>query len=190
MELVLPDVSLALETDRGVFARDRVDTGTKLLLLAGPAPDPGDRVIVDLGAGYGPIACVLAHRNPSATVWAVEVNERARELCRGNAERAGLANVVVADPDDVPDDLVVDRIWSNPPIRVGKAALHAILERWLGALAPDGSAHLVVQRNLGADSLHRWLVEQGWHVERRLARKAFRLLDVRPRPGGGPSEAS
>ncbi len=178
MALVLPDLTVELTTDRGVFSPGHVDAGSKLLLLEGPAPDPAARVVLDLGAGYGPITVALARRHPAATVWAVEVNERARELARLNARAAGCDNVVVAAPDEVPDDLVVDRLWSNPPIRIGKAALHELLLRWLGHLSPAGSAHLVVQKHLGADSLQRWLGEQGFSVERRRSRKAFRLLDV------------
>ncbi len=175
---------VGLRTDRGVFARDRVDTGTKLLLMDGPEPNPEDRVLADIGAGYGPIACTLAVRNPQATVWAVEVNARARELCTTNAEAAGLANIRVVEPAQVPSDLVVDRIWSNPPIRIGKPALHELLTTWLERLADNGSAHLVVQRHLGADSLQRWLTEAGWVVQRRGSKKAFRLLDV-----AAPAEA-
>lgn len=183
-ELRLPDVSLDLATDRGVFARGRIDTGTKLLLLDGPEPTPGDRHLLDLGAGYGPIALTLAARNPDATVWAVEVNDRARQLCRDNAAAAGLANVEVIGPDDLPGDVVLDRLWSNPPIRVGKGALQAMLRRWLSLLAPAGSGHLVVQKHLGSDSLQRWLTQQGWATQRRASRAGYRLLDVRPRPAG------
>ncbi|MEM9132072.1 MAG: methyltransferase [Actinomycetota bacterium] len=182
VELVLPDGTLTLTTDRGVFSRHAVDVGTKLLLLEGPEQVADDRHLLDLGCGYGPIACVLARRNPSATVWAVDVNARARDLCRSNAEAAGLGNVRVAAPDDVPGDLVLDRLWSNPPIRIGKAALHQLLLRWLPLLAPDrGSAHLVVQRHLGADSLQTWLSGQGFPASRRRSRQAFRLLDVTAR---------
>lgn len=176
VELVLPDLHASLVTDRGVFSADQVDTGTKLLLLDGPPPTPGDRVVVDVGCGYGPIAYSLAARNPEATVYAVDVNERARELCRRNTEQLG--NVIVAAPDEVPTDLVVDRVWSNPPIRIGKPKLHGLLDHWLGLLGPSGSAHLVVQRHLGADSLHRWLEQRGWTVHRRMSKKAYRLLDV------------
>lgn len=179
--LVLPDVSFELETDAGVFARDRVDVGTKLLLLEGPAATTGDRILVDLGAGYGPIACVLAARNPDAEVVALEVNGRARALCEHNAVRAGLDNVRVSHPDDVPPELVVDRLWSNPPIRSGKGALHRMLDRWLAQLGPAGSAHLVVQRNLGADSLARWLAAEGYPVHRRTSKRGYRLLDVERR---------
>jgi 16S rRNA (guanine1207-N2)-methyltransferase len=182
VELALPDLRLTLASDRGVFAADHLDPGTKLLLLEGPEPVPGDHHLLDLGAGYGPIALTLAHRNPTAVVWAVEVNARARDLCRANAETAGLANVRVVAPDEVPADLVVDRIWSNPPIRVGKAALHDLLAGHLARLARAGSAHLVVQKHLGADSLQRWLTERGWATSRRASRRGYRLLDVAARP--------
>ncbi len=181
VELHLPDVSLTLTTDRGVFARGGVDPGTKLLLLHGPAPVGTDSSLLDLGCGYGAIALTLARRNPNATIWAVDLNERARELCRRNATDNGLANVTVAGPKDVPADLRFDRIWSNPPIRIGKAALHQLLDHWFERLRTGGTAHLVVQKHLGSDSLHRWLDRSGWATTRRKSQSAYRLLDVSAR---------
>ncbi len=180
VSLVLPDLSLDFTTDSGVFARSSIDAGTKLLLLDGPEPVPGDATLVDLGAGYGPIAITLALRNPTAHVWAVEINSRARELCAENADRAGLKNLTVIDPTEFPNDLTVDRIWSNPPIRIGKAALHGLLRQWLPLLNPSGSGHLVVQKHLGSDSLQRWLTNEGWPTNRRCSRSRYRLLDVSP----------
>src|SRR5690606_24071132 len=177
VRLDLPDLSLTLTTDRGVFSGDRVDPGTKYLLLDAPAP-PATGTFVDLGCGYGPIACTLASRAPGATVWAVDVNERARTLCRANAEALGLVNVIVAAPDEVPEDLTIDRLWSNPPIRIRKAALHALLSTWLGRLSPAGVAVLVVQKHLGADSLQRWLEGEGWRADRLGSRSGYRLLEV------------
>jgi 16S rRNA (guanine1207-N2)-methyltransferase len=177
VRLDLPDLSLVLATDRGVFAADAVDVGTGILLREAGPPSPTG-TLVDVGCGYGPIALALASRSPGARVLAVDVNERARSLCRENAARAGLANVEVAAPDEVPDDLVVDEIWSNPPIRIGKAALHDLLLGWLVRLNPGGRALLVVQKHLGADSLAAWLREQGWRVERLAARRAYRVLEV------------
>ena len=185
VRVVLPDVYLELATDAGVFSPGRLDPGTRLLLDEAPPPPPaGD--LLDLGCGYGPIACVLAKRSPGATVWAVDVNERALELCARNAATAGLPNVRCVTPDDpsVPPRLA--GIWSNPPVRIGKAALHDLLSAWLGRLSGGGSgggsrggqAYLVAGRNLGADSLHRWLAEQGWAVTRRAARSGYRLLQV------------
>jgi 16S rRNA (guanine1207-N2)-methyltransferase len=188
-DLADDDLGIRLRTDTEVFSGRAVDAGTLLLLTdgarpptpstsgapgAGPAP-----TLVDLGCGYGPIAVTLALRSPTATVWAVDVNRRALELCQANAEALGLADRIrTATPDQVPGDLVVDGIWSNPPIRIGKPALHALLETWLARLAPAGAAHLVVARNLGADSLARWLGEQGHTVVRRASRRGYRLLDV------------
>lgn len=177
--LTLPDCTLELTTDAGVFAGGGIDPGTKLLLLEGPRPSPDETgALLDLGCGYGPIALTLARRSPRATVWAVDVNERARALTAANAAALGLANVVAAAPDEVPADLRFAGIWSNPPIRIGKPALHALLVRWLAALGPGAHASLVVQRHLGSDSLARWLGEQGYAVTRLGSRRAYRILDV------------
>jgi 16S rRNA (guanine1207-N2)-methyltransferase len=177
VHVVLPDLHLALQTDAGVFSAARLDPGTRVLLdTAPPAPATGN--LLDLGCGYGPLALVLAARSPDAAVWAVDVNERALGLCAANAERAGLRNVRCVTPDQPGLPGQLDAIWSNPPIRIGKQALHALLADWLGRLAPGGAAHLVVQRHLGADSLHRWLEESGWPVSRVASRAGYRVLRV------------
>jgi len=181
--LVLPDVRLELTTDRGVFARDGVDPGTKMLLLEAPVP-PVEGNLLDLGCGYGPIALALARRSPAATVWAVDVNHRALALTEANATAAGVLNVHPVSPSDVPDDVGFATIWSNPPVRIGKPALQALLACWLGRLVPGGSAWLVVHKHLGADSLARWLVGEGFPTERRRSRMGYRLLEVQ---GGGRS---
>jgi 16S rRNA (guanine1207-N2)-methyltransferase len=170
-------------TAGGIFSPDRVDLGTQVLLDAVPPPPPGGDVL-DLGCGWGPIALSLALESPRATVWAVDVNERALELVRRNAESLGLSNVNAVLPADVPDGVGFGTIWSNPPIRVGKAELHALLQRWLPRLEPGSDAWLVVQRNLGSDSLHRWLegeLPQGFTVQRAATSKGFRVLRVRHR---------
>ena len=166
---------LTLYSADGVFSHARLDKATAILLDAVDPPTTG--TVLDLGCGWGPIACAIAHRSPSTTVWATDVNERALELTRDNAARLGV-EVGVAAPDDVPADLTFDHLWSNPPIRVGKPALHALLQRWLPRLADGGTAHLVVGKNLGADSLHRWLADQGWSCERTASAKGFRVLTV------------
>lgn len=178
--LHLGDLAFDLVADRGVFSADKIDAGTRVLLIE--AAQPGDaRTILDVGCGYGPIACAVATRAPDAAVWAVDVNARARDLCATNAKRLGL-NVSVCEPEAVPDDLVFDLIVSNPPIRIGKKNLHALLTQWLDRLAPGGRAELVVQKHLGSDSLARWLNEQGWATERLTSRSGYRVLVVQPRP--------
>lgn len=177
IRLALPDGTLDLATDSGVFSRSGIDPGTKLLLLEAPAPTPSGDAL-DLGCGYGPIALTLARRAPGATVWAVDVNRRALGLTAANAEAAGIGNVRVAEPEEVPADVRFSTIWSNPPIRIGKSALHDLLGRWLPRLAPDGRAVLVVQKHLGADSLARWMTEQGFATARLQSRLGYRLLEV------------
>jgi len=189
VRVVLPDVYLELDTDSGVFSPGRLDPGTRLLLEAAPGP-PASGDILDLGCGYGPIACVLAARSPGVTVWAVDVNERALGLCARNAAKAGLHNVRCVVPDDPEIPAQLAGIWSNPPVRIGKAALHDLLLSWLARLtpsapgapgtpgAPGARASVVIGRNLGADSLHSWLEKQGWPVTRLAARSGYRLLVV------------
>lgn len=169
----------------GVFSAGRLDPGTAVLLRKGGLPDAATTgVLLDLGCGYGPIASVLATESPAATVWAVDVNARARELTAENAQRLGLADRLrVGAPDDVPQEVLFDQIWSNPPTHVGKAELHALMERWLPRLAPDGVAWLVINRNLGGDSLHAWLVGLGWEVARVASQKGFRVLRVSRKTG-------
>ncbi|WP_203712613.1 class I SAM-dependent methyltransferase [Asanoa siamensis] len=160
----------------GVFSAGRLDPGTAVLLRKATLPGPdttGD--LLDLGCGYGPIACVLATVAPRATVHAVDVNARARALAAVNGEPLG---VRVSAPEEVAESVRFAQIWSNPPFRVGKTELHALLGRWLERLTPDGVAWLVAGRHLGGDSLHKWLVDEGWQVTRQASQKGFRVLRV------------
>ena len=168
-------------TAGGVFSPDHVDTGTAVLLATTPPPPPGGHLL-DLGCGWGPIALSLAVQSPHATVWAVDVNERALDLVRRNAAEWGVDNVNAVLPDDVPDSVRLRSIRSNPPIRVGKHELHGLLERWIPRLDERGDAWLVVQRNLGSDSLQRWLAatfDDGYSVARAATGRGFRVLKVR-----------
>jgi 16S rRNA G1207 methylase RsmC len=178
VEVELAGRRLSVETAGGVFSPDHVDTGTQVLLRAA-APPPDCGTLLDLGCGWGPIALTLGLLAPAATVYAVDVNERALDLTRANASAAGLTNVHAATPREVPDDIGFDLIWSNPPIRVGKAALHDLLGTWLPRLTAAGEAYLVVQKNLGADSLQRWLRESlTMPCDRVAVGKGFRVLRV------------
>jgi 16S rRNA (guanine1207-N2)-methyltransferase len=176
-ELKIDDVVLDVATDAGVFSRGRLDKGTRVLLSHAPEP-PADGDLLDLGCGYGPIALTLAHRRPGSTVWAVDVNDRALELTRRNAAAAGLDGVRACRPEEVPADVRFAGIWSNPPIRSGKQALHELLLTWLPRLDDAGTAVLVVSKNLGSDSLARWLADQGWPARRLSSHAGFRILAV------------
>ncbi|MFM9919765.1 class I SAM-dependent methyltransferase [Lacisediminihabitans sp. H27-G8] len=177
----LADQTFELTTSNGIFSPERIDAGTQVLLANTPPAPPGGNLL-DLGCGWGPIALTLALQSPHATVWAVDVNSRALDLVRRNAEAVGVTNINAVTPEDVPADLSFLSIRSNPPIRVGKNELHGMLEFWLPRLDPESDAWLVVQRNLGSDSLHRWL--EGWlpadfAVSRAATNKGYRVLRVR-----------
>ncbi|MFV2173003.1 class I SAM-dependent methyltransferase [Actinomadura sp. LOL_016] len=177
VDLVLPDLHLRLDTDTGVFSPDRVDPGTRILLETVPPPPPaGD--LLDLGCGYGPIALTMAARAPGARVWGVDVNRRALELAAANAASADLPNARFAPADTLDPALRFAAIWSNPPIRIGKTALHELLLTWLPRLRPGAHAHLVVQKHLGSDSLQRWLDGRGMPTERIASRSSYRVLRV------------
>lgn len=167
---------LAFTTAAGVFSGSRLDPGTAVLLKTVEPPASGR--VLDLGCGFGPIAVGIAVASPGVVIDAVDVNTRALELTRLNADAHGVGDrVVAATPDDLPGARY-DEIWSNPPIRIGKQALHDMLLRWLPHLTDDGVAHLVVSKNLGGDSLATWLSGQGWPTTKRASSKGFRVLQV------------
>lgn len=169
-----------LTTANSVFSPAHIDTGTEVLIKYAPEP-PRDGHFLDLGCGWGPIALHLALASPDATIWAVDVNERALDLVRANAASLGLTNINAVLAADVPADISFRTIWSNPPIRVGKDELHQLLQAWLPRLESEADAWLVVQRNLGSDSLQRWLaaeLPETFETTREAISKGFRVLQV------------
>jgi 16S rRNA (guanine1207-N2)-methyltransferase len=178
VQMLVAGSEVTLETDAGIFSHDRIDPGTQVLLRTVPVPPPSGNLL-DLGCGYGPIAIYIALQAPGALVYAVDINERALEVARRNAESNGATNVRTHLPEEIDPDLRLDAIYCNPPIRVGKAALHEMLELWLNRLSPAGTAYLVVQKHLGSDSLAEWLRESGYEVERLASKRAYRVFAVR-----------
>lgn len=177
-----PNGDLTVFGESGVFSQHGVDKGTAVLLDAlrkheVPTPQPGSS-LCDLGCGSGVIALTLAALFPQCTVYAIDVNERARALCAENAKTNKLSNVVVCSPEACDPSLRFSLMWSNPPIRIGKAELHTLLTTWLSRLDEDGTAHLVVNKNLGADSLSQWLQQQSYSTKRLGSSKGFRVLEV------------
>ncbi|AXL11936.1 class I SAM-dependent methyltransferase [Microbacterium foliorum] len=189
IRVTLAGRELSVTTAGGVFSPDRLDAGTAVLLANMPPVPPGGQLL-DLGSGWGPITLSMALAAPHSTVWAVDVNERALDLVRRNAAAHGLTNVNASLPQDVPSDVTFRTIRSNPPIRVGKNELHGLLEKWIPRLDERSDAWLVVQRNLGADSLQRWIAatfSPGYSVHRTTTSKGYRVLKVR-KHGSPPTE--
>jgi len=176
VELSLPDFSATFVTANNVFSWKKLDSGTKFLLLNVPIPGTPPRNALDLGCGYGPIAAVMEHRFPDTKIWGIDVNRRAIELAKGNTRND---ETIICTPEEVPKDVMFDLIWSNPPIRIGKKNLKNLLTLWLGRLAISGSAYLVINKNLGADSVQKWLENESWVTSRLKSLKGYRLLEVK-----------
>lgn len=180
MKVTLRGQDAVVEVSNGVFSGSRLDLGTSVLLREVPEP-PEMGTLLDLGCGWGPVSLALAFASPKADVWAVDVNERALDLTRANAKSNGCEHIHAASPEQVPADLTFDAIWSNPPIRIGKNALHDLLMTWLPRLTPAGAAYLVVQKNLGADSLIPWLATalgDDYEVSKYHSAKGYRVIEV------------
>lgn len=195
LHIMLRGSEVDVQTSHGVFSGSRLDLGTSVLLRHAPEL-PGHGTFLDLGCGWGPVALAMALESPEADVWAVDVNERALELTADNARRNRCDLIHTTQTDDdgmplqeqhaagteaMPRTLTFDVIWSNPPIRIGKEALHTLLMAWLPRLNPDGAAYLVVQRNLGSDSLIPWLADalgEGFAVSKYASSKGFRIIEI------------
>ena len=172
----------------GTFSSTKLDPGTKVLLShTGLFPQNGN--VLDLGCGWGPIGIVIASLFPETKVHAVDINERSVEQAQANADRIGVSNFKVHLAENLPVTMKFGAIWSNPPIRIGKVALHELLKNYLPRLEDGGKAYLVVQKNLGADSLQRWLADQfpDHRVSRVGTAKTFRVIEIAS-PASSPSK--
>ena len=181
IQIPVAGVLQQVTTASGTFSPQQLDFGTEVLIdQMSEAPKTGN--LLDLGCGWGPIALNLARLCEQAQVWAVDVNTRSVELTAKNAKDLGISNIKSCLPEQVPVDLKFSGIWSNPPIRIGKKELHALLLKWLPRLEKDAEAFLVVQKNLGSDSLQKWLTEElsdGYEVSRYTSIKTYRVLKVK-----------
>jgi 16S rRNA G1207 methylase RsmC len=181
IQIPVAGISKQVTTASGTFSPQQLDFGTEVLIeQMDELAQNGN--LLDLGCGWGPIALNLGKLRPDSRIWAVDVNTRSLELTDKNAKDLGISNIQVALPEQVPEDLKFSGIWSNPPIRIGKKELHALLLHWLPRLETNAEAFLVVQKNLGSDSLQKWLTEElagGYEVSRHTSIKTYRVLRVK-----------
>lgn len=183
LQVDLRGKEVSVQVSNGVFSSSKLDLGTAVLLKHAPQPPENGRFF-DIGCGWGAISLALGFESPNAQIYAVDVNERALELTNINAKNAGLNNIhTYLVEDALKEDALkdIDLIWSNPPIRVGKDVLHNILLTWLPRLKVGGAAYLVVQKNLGSDSLIPWLSKnlgEDFSVEKYASSKGYRIIEV------------
>ena len=149
-------LDLTFRTDAGVFSKGEVDTGTRLLLEALPEEMHGD--VLDLGCGWGVIGISIARKWPGTQVTMADVNTRALDLSRKNAER-NRAEVICAESDGMEAlaDRNFDAVVTNPPIRAGKQVIYKMFADAAQRLKPGGALYLVIRKQQGAESCIRYL---------------------------------
>ncbi|WP_106495546.1 class I SAM-dependent methyltransferase [Lentibacillus sp. Marseille-P4043] len=140
-------------SDHGVFSKDDVDFGSKLLIEQFAEPNiAGD--LLDLGCGYGPIGMTLADNFRDRNVVLADVNERALKLAERNVAHNNVQNVefVYSDRFSHLAHRKFAAIITNPPIRAGKQVVHAMFEEGKHALLDRGELWVVIQKKQGAPS--------------------------------------
>ena len=179
VEFELEGTVFNLTAASGTFSSTRLDSGTRVLLKESALfPDSG--TVLDIGCGWGPISLAVATLRPETEVFGLDVNSRSLELAQANAAALKLKNFKAVRAEQIPDELLFDGIWSNPPIRVGKAVLHQLMQTWIPRLKPGASAMLVVQKQLGAESFQKWLSETftEFDVAKQSIDKGYRVIRV------------
>ena len=176
----LLEEEFTLESDRGVFSKEGLDDGTRLLLETIAKAHLG-RKILDLGCGIGSLGLLLAHFDPDRTLTLADVNLRALELCKRNAERLGVVERCEIFESDVYSNInqTYDTIVTNPPIRAGKKVTYAMYAGALSHLNEDGRLILVIRKKQGADSCQAYLESLFSSVEKVASKKGYRVLIAR-----------
>jgi 16S rRNA (guanine1207-N2)-methyltransferase len=150
---MLKNHELRFTSDHGVFSKDTIDFGTRLLIETFKFPETeGD--ILDVGCGYGPVGISLAKTEPSRKIKMVDVNERAVELSKQNAKANHVTNVEALQSNlfENVSKTGYAAILSNPPIRTGKKLVHKLLEEAYHFLVSNGELWIVIQKKQGAPS--------------------------------------
>jgi 16S rRNA (guanine1207-N2)-methyltransferase len=159
IEVFIRNTSFRFQTDLGVFSKNAIDFGTRLLIEKIEIPSSA-KTIIDMGCGYGPIGIVVAKTYPDTKVYLYDVNERAVDLARKNAVMNKVENVVVTTSflfEHV--NMKADVIITNPPIRAGKMTIFRLYEDAFKTLNTGGLFYAVIQKKQGAPSTVSKLTE-------------------------------
>ncbi|WP_258298127.1 class I SAM-dependent methyltransferase [Paenibacillus peoriae] len=176
LETVLRGRSYCFASDSGVFSKQGIDYGSRVLIEAMQLPAQAS--VLDVGCGYGPIGLAAAALVPEGHVTMVDINERAVQLAIENAERNGVKNVTIKQSDlfaEVKNERF-DVILTNPPIRAGKETVHTIFELAYEHLNEGGALWVVIQKKQGAPSASAKIESLFGHVEEVTKDKGYRIL--------------
>ena len=148
------------QTDSGVFSKGDIDFGSRLLIET-YVDSSIDGPVLDVGCGYGPIGMAIAKAFPQKEVHMVDVNTRAIELAKKNAEKNGIQNVRIYESDGLAavEEKKFSAILTNPPIRAGKETIFRFYEEAYDKLEKGGSLWVVIQKKQGAPSTQEKLEE-------------------------------
>ena len=136
-------------TDSGVFSKKMIDYGSQVLLNA--VSFEAGKTLLDLGCGYGPLGIALA-KVQGVKPTMVDVNNRALDLARKNAEKNGISATIFQSNVYEQVEGIFDYIITNPPIRAGKQIVHEMIGESITHLNSGGSLTLVIQKKQGAPS--------------------------------------
>lgn len=142
-------LTLEFVTDAGVFSKNELDPGSRLLIESLP---PLAGRVLDLGCGWGPVGAFLAKLNPAAQLVLADVNQRALALARRNLKANGVEAEVVESDGFERVEGTFSHVVTNPPIRAGKALIYALFDEAFRRLEPGGALTIVIRKQQGAPS--------------------------------------
>ena len=175
--------TLQFLTPKGVFSREGVDEGTRILLdhWLLQAPPEFNGHIADLGCGWGAVAAFVAARFPQSQIYAVDLNPRAAQVCAHNLLRNELTNCVTWAGDGLKATRadLFDDILCNPPIRAGNAAIGKLFDDAHRTLKLRGELWVVIRTAQGAKSWAGRLKERFGNCETVALDKGYRVLQCR-----------
>lgn len=171
------DQNLTLNSDAGVFSKNSLDYGSKVLIEAMDIAQEDE--VLDVGCGYGPIGLIAAKKAKQGHVTMVDINSRAVELAKENATLNKISNVTILESDlfsALKEEQRFDVVLTNPPIRAGKVVVHAIFEGAFDRLKDGGSLWVVIQKKQGAPSAKAKLESLFNSVEEITKDKGYRIF--------------
>ncbi|WP_068620431.1 class I SAM-dependent methyltransferase [Paenibacillus tuaregi] len=175
-EATLRGKTFKFVSDAGVFSKQGVDFGSRVLIEAMEMPENAH--VLDVGCGYGPIGLAAAGLASRGQVTMIDVNERAVELAKENAVSNGITNVTILQSDLYQElgNQTFDVVLTNPPIRAGKQTVHAVFEGAAERLRVGGSLWVVIQKKQGAPSAREKLESLFAQVDEVTKDKGYRIF--------------